>query len=257
MNQNFVNGMRKAGKLAALVLKHVIAQAKEGVSTNQLDLIADAFTLANGGTSACIGYKGYPKATCISLNGILCHGVPDETVLKSGDILNIDVTVKVGEYYGDTSASIGIGDISEEARAIISAAKGARDAGILAVRPYGRTGDIGHSSSSYIKKHYPQFLLNKDIGGHGIGKVFHDKPFVPAVGMFGTGETIKPWTCLTVEPIVCQTEDILAEKINPAEGHSSCGVLLFKAKYGLAAQFEHTILVTDTGYEILTEIKDN
>lgn len=253
MDKNFVDGMRKAGKLAARTLAHVSKFAVEGVTTNELDKIAHDFTLSNGGKNACLGYRGYPKSICTSLNEVLCHGVPDDTKLKSGDIINIDVTVLVNGYHGDTSLTLGIGDISEKARQIINAARGARDAGIRAVRPNGTTGDIGFVTSMFIKNNYPQFKLVEDIGGHGIGKIFHDEPFIPSVGRFGIGKPLRPWTCLTVEPIVWEDQGYKSEEISPLDGHDKCTVALFRGNGGLATQFEHTILVTNTGYEILTE----
>lgn len=250
----FIQGMRKAGKLAALTLEHTCSFAKEGVTTDELDKIAHDFTLSNGGTNACLGYRGYPKSICTSINEVLCHGLPDSTKLQSGDIVNIDVTVKVGPYHGDTSRTIAIGTVSEEARDIIRAAKGARDAGITAIRPRGRTGDIGYSTQVWIQNNFSQFKLVKDIGGHGIGKIFHDKPFVPAFGSFGFGEVLRPWTCITVEPIVWQGEFQEQLPIEPLAGMEKCAVTVIKANRGLSAQFEHTVLITHLGYEILTEL---
>jgi methionyl aminopeptidase len=247
MDRSFIAGMRKAGKLAARTLSHVIKHAKEGITTNELDQIASDFTLSNGGQNACLGYRGYPKSICTSLNEVLCHGVPDDTKLVSGDLINIDVTVSVNGYFGDTSATIGIGTISEEVGELIHAAYGARMAGIQAVRPFGRTGDIGFSTTNWIQSNYPGWSLVKDIGGHGIGKTFHMDPFVPSVGKFGQGFVLKPWTCITVEPIVWEDQGYIVESIPLSS------IQVYKGKDGLAAQFEHTILVTATGFEILTE----
>jgi methionyl aminopeptidase len=253
-NQEFVQGMRKAGKLAAKVLGHVCSFAKEGVTTLELDKIAHDYTLSQGGTNACLGYNGYPFSICTSPNEVLCHGIPDSAPLKAGDIINIDVTVKVGPYHGDTSRTIFIAPCpNETAHRIVNAAYGCRLAGINAIRPFGRTGDIGFATQTWLKTNYPDLGLVKDIGGHGIGKIFHDAPHIPAVGMFGTGDIIRPWTCITVEPIVWNGHSYVAEEIKPLEGHEKCSVQLFRATSGLAAQFEHTVLVTDTGFEILTE----
>jgi methionyl aminopeptidase len=253
MDTGFVQGMRKAGKLAARTLTHVAKFAVAGVTTQELDEIARDYILSNGGRSACLGYKGYPKHICTSVNEVLCHGVPDENVLKNGDILNIDVTVLVGIYHGDTSTTVAIGEVSKEASALITAAKGARDAGIKAVRPFGKTGDIGFATTSFLQKNYPLFSAVREIGGHGIGKIFHDKPFIPGFGSFGMGEQLKPWTCLTVEPIIWQNQGFEAEPITPLDGYDKCLIQLFRGNGGLATQFEHTVLVTATGHEILTE----
>jgi len=252
MDKEFVSGMRKAGKLAARTLAHTIKHAVAGVTTNDLDKIASDFTLSNGGTNACVGYGGYPKAICTSVNEVMCHGVPDDRFLVQDDTLNIDVTVKVGPYHGDCSATIGIGALPARAAAVIQAALEARDAGIRAIRPFGKTGDIGFATESLIYRKFPQFYLVKDIGGHGIGKIFHDHPFVPAHGKFGTGDVLKPWTCITVEPIVWENQGYKAVDIAPLPGHEKCKVKMYVCPKGLSAQFEHTVLVTDKGYEVLT-----
>jgi methionyl aminopeptidase len=253
LDKEFIVNMRKAGKLAARTLEHVCSYAKEGITTDELDKIAHDFTLSNGGKNACLGYKGYPKTICTSVNEVLCHGVPDDRKLVSGDIVNIDVTVKINGYHGDTSRTVGIGIISSEAAAIISAAKGARDAGISAVRPYCKTGDIGWTTHSWLTMNYPDFDIMQMLGGHGIGKIFHDHPHVPGHGMFGTGDLIQPWKCITVEPLVWQAKNYRELPITPIFGASICGITTVVADSGLAAQFEHTVLVTDSGHEILTE----
>jgi methionyl aminopeptidase len=247
--------MRKAGKLAALVLEQVCAAAKEGVTTNELDKLAHDITIANGGTNACLGYKGYPKSICTSVNEMLCHGVPNDEPLKNGDIVNIDVTVKVGPYHGDTSRTVAIGEVSTDAYALICAAREAMMAGIAAVRPNGFTGDIGNAISTFIKGNYPQFTVCRDIGGHGIGRVFHDKPFIPGFGDPRTGEKLKLWSCITVEPIVLWNVPKYGSRpIAPHKDHKECKVQEIVGTGGLAAQFEHTVLITVDGPEILTEI---
>lgn len=252
-----IQGMRKAGKLAALVLAHVCAHAKEGVTTNELDKIAHDFTIANGGTNACLGYKGYPKSLCTSVNEMLCHGVPNDVPLQSGDIVNIDVTVKVGPYHGDTSRTIGIGQISVDAARLIEAAHGAMMAGIRAVKPNCRTGDIGHATNMWLMQNYPDMRPCLEIGGHGIGRVFHDAPFIPSFGQQDAGEKIKLWSCITVEPIILLNVPAFhSHKIEPLKGHAECKVQEIKGTGGLAAQFEHTVLVTVDGCEILTEHPD-
>lgn len=255
-DQAFVDGMKKAGRLAAMVLEHTCSFAKDGVTTNELDKIAHDFTLKHGGTNACLGYKGYPKSICTSVNEMLCHGVPNDVRLKERDVINIDVTVKVGPYHGDTSRTFSIGTPSYENYQLILAAEGARNAGIRAIRPYGKTGDIGFAIQAYMAKNFPQFTICKDIGGHGIGKIFHDAPWIPPTGQFGHGEVIKPWTCITVEPIIMMNvPDYQQHPIAPLDGYDKCEVTEIKGTGGLAAQFEHTILVTDKGYEILTVTK--
>jgi methionyl aminopeptidase len=244
----FIVGMHKAGKLAGRLLAYLCSIAKAGMTTLELDQIAYDFTLSNGGTNACLGYRGYPNSICTSVNEVLCHGVPDNTPLKAGDILNIDVTVKVGPYHGDTSRTIFIAPCPDaEAHKLVTAAYLCQIAGMKAVRPMGRTGDIGFATQERLRIHHPEFFLIKDIGGHGIGKIFHDKPHIPAMGVYGTGDIIRPWTCITVEPIVADAPGHIVEAIPGSE------IQVFRGKGRLAAQFEHTLLITDTGYEILTE----
>lgn len=254
-DQAFIEGMRKAGKLAARVLDYTCKLAVAGVTTNDLDRMAHEYTIKNGGTNACLGYQGYPKSICTSINEVLCHGVPSGVKLKVGDIVNIDVTVKVGPYHGDTSRTVVIGQASVDALRVVEAAHGAMMAGIRAVRPHGRTGDIGHATQTWLRVNYPDMAVCKDIGGHGIGKIFHDTPHVPGVGMFGTGDVIRPWKCITVEPIVMLgVPEYHQHDIAPLDGHSKCNITEIKGTAGLAAQFEHTVLVTHLGYEILTEL---
>jgi methionyl aminopeptidase len=253
-DKNFVLNMKKAGKLAAKVLNEVVRHAKKGVTTNELDQIAYEHTLSLGAEAACLGYKGYPKTICTSINDILCHGVPDDTKLKDGDIINIDVTIRLPSgHHGDTSITVYIdGEEADSDKTqkleLISLAKQARDAGIAAVRPKGTVGDIGFMTYNAINKYKGKYAAAADIGGHGIGKKFHDHPFVPPTGTWGDGFILRPWTCITVEPIVVDGNPAYSShKIENSE------IVLFKTLSGKnACQFEHTVLVTDVGYEILT-----
>lgn len=232
--------------MAAQVLNHTGKFVKPGITTNELDLIADDFTKSIGGISACIGYHGYPKATCISVNEIVCHGLPSEYKIKEGDILNIDVTVKKDGFYGDTSKTVMVGQVAPNAADIVDAAYNAMMVGIQAVKPGGFTGDIGFETNKYVTRR--GYSTVKEIGGHGIGRVFHCDPFVPAFGKKGKGEKIIPWTCFTVEPMVNEGTDEFVEFSIP----NSDIKYYATADKKLSAQFEHTLLITDTGYEILT-----
>jgi methionyl aminopeptidase len=246
MSRNeFVQGMRKAGKLAAKTLQFALSLVQEGMATETLDMHVHDYITGLGVTPGPLNYKGFPKATCISVNEVLCHGIPDSTILKAGDIVNIDVTVIVNGYYGDCSATVPVGNCSEENLRLIEAAKAARDAGIKMVRPYGMTGDIGMASAAAANS--LGFKVAPNLGGHGIGKVFHMPPHIPSSGMFGTGDIIAPWTCITVEPIVVTNPIYETHKIPDSQIDFYTTV-----DKSPAAQFEHTILVTDKGYEILT-----
>ncbi len=238
--------MRVACKLAAKVLAYTGKFVKPGITTLELDKIADDYTLTLGGISACIGYHGYPKATCISPNQVVCHGLPGDYIIKEGDIVNIDVTVKKDGFFGDNSKTFMVGEVSPVAIDLVQTAYEAMMIGIEAITPKGWTGDIGFETNKFVTR--KGYSTIKEIGGHGIGRVFHSEPFVPAFGKKGKGEKLRPWTCFTVEPMVNEGTDEFIEKTI----HGS-SIKYYETLDGkLSAQFEHTILLTDTGYEILT-----
>jgi len=238
--------MKRVCKMAAQVLNHTAKFVKPGITTLELDRIADDYTRSIGGESACIGYHGYPNATCISVNQVVCHGLPSNYIVKDGDILNIDVTVKKDGFFGDTSKTCTVGHVSPTALDLVDAAYQAMMTGIAAVKPNGYTGDIGFETNKYVTRR--GYTTVKEIGGHGIGKIFHMDPFVPAFGKRGKGEKIIPWTCFTVEPMVNEGAEEFIEKSIP-----NSDIKYYETIDGkLSAQFEHTILITDTGYEILT-----
>jgi methionyl aminopeptidase len=241
--------MRNVCQLTAKVLEYTGKQIKPGMSTLELDKIADDYTLSLGAVSACIGYHGYPRSTCISLNQVVCHGLPNaETIIKEGDILNIDCSLKKDGFFGDTSRTFMVGNVKPEAKRLVQAAHDAMMIGIEVITPNGWTGDIGFETDKFVTR--KGYSTVKEIGGHGIGRVFHDAPFVPAFGKKGKGEKLRPWTCFTVEPMVNEgTEEFVEVAIKGST------IKYYETADGLlSAQFEHTILLTDTGYEILTLI---
>jgi methionyl aminopeptidase len=238
--------MRAAGKLAARTLEHAGKFVRAGITTNEIDKIVHDFTLSHGAVPAPLGYNGYPKSVCTSVNSCICHGLPDDTVLKDGDIVNIDVTCILDGFYGDTSRTYFVGNVSGAARDLTECAESAMWKGIEEVTPYATTGDIGFAINKLVTKR--GYFVVKEIGGHGIGKVFHDDPFVPSYGKKGRGPKLQPWCCITVEPMVNQTEADLEEFDIPG----STIKFYHTADRSLSAQFEHTILVTPQGYEIMT-----
>jgi methionyl aminopeptidase len=243
---NEIRLMEKAGQLAARTLVHVGKYVREGITTNELDKIAHDFTLTNGATPAPLGYHGFPKSICTSINHCICHGLPDETKLKLGDIINIDVTVIKDGYHGDTSAMFFVGDVSDKARDICDAAFEAMNKGIEQVAPGATMGDIGFAINKLATKR--GYWVVREIGGHGIGKVFHDDPWVPSYGKKGKGVKLPPWICITVEPMLNVTAAPLKE-------FSIAGSSIKYYETGdktLSAQYEHTVLVTDKGHQILT-----
>jgi methionyl aminopeptidase len=238
--------MRAAGRLAAQTLDMIAKYIKAGMTTDELNKIVHEFTLSNGAIPAPLGYHGFPKSVCTSVNAVICHGVPDQTVLKDGDIINVDVTCIKDGFFGDTSRTYFVGEVSEQAKRITDVAEKAMWKGIEEVRPFASTGDIGFEINKYVTKN--GFWVVRDIGGHGIGKKFHDDPFVPSYGKKGRGPKLMPWCCITVEPMVNESDAELEEFDIPGS----------EIKYyltgdrTLSAQFEHTVLITDSGHEILT-----
>lgn len=241
-----IKTMKKACRIAADTLNYLEKYVKAGVTSNEIDLLANDFIKTQGAISACINYHGYPKYTCISINDMICHGLPDDTALKDGDIVNVDVTALYQGFFGDTSRMYKIGQVSPEAAHLIEVADQARQIGIESIKPHGVTGDIGFEINKYVTRQ--GYTTVKEIGGHGIGRIFHTDPFVPSFGKKGKGERLKPFHCITVEPMVNQGVDELIEIDIPGST-----VKAYKTLDGkLSAQFEHTVLITDTGYEILT-----
>jgi len=246
LNKEEIKKMEAACKHAARTLEYVAKFVKEGITTDELDKIVHDYTLSTGAIPACLGYHGYPKTICTSINQVVCHGLPDSTKLKEGDIINIDVTSKLHGFYGDTSATFMVGNVGDKARDIVEVAMMARDKGIEAITPYGFTGDIGFETHKFVTRR--GYSTVKEIGGHGVGRNFHEEPFVPAWGKKGKGDKLIPWQCITVEPMINEGTDEFVEIAIPGST-----IKYYETADGLlSAQFEHTILVTDTGYEILT-----
>ncbi len=245
---SFIKGMEKAGRLAAETLKYAESLIRIGISTNEIDQAVLDFILTRGAKAGPLGYHGYPKATCTSVNDVICHGLPNEYKLKNGDIINVDVTPVLEGFFGDTSGTFFVGDVSEKAKDITDCAKNAMLEGIKVITPQGTTGDIGFAINKYVTRR--GYATVKEIGGHGIGRKFHDDPFVPSFGKKGKGDRLKPYTCITVEPMVNENDKPLKEFAIP-----DSSIMYYSTADGtLSAQFEHTILITDTGYEILTQI---
>ncbi len=246
LNKDEIKKIQCVCRLAAETLAYAGKFVKAGITTNEIDQIVYDYTLKNNANPACLGYHGYPKTICASVNQVICHGLPDATVLKDGDIINLDITSEKDGFFGDCSATFFVGNVTEVAKNLVQAAREARDIGIEAIRPNGTTGDIGFAIDKYVTR--KGYTTVKEIGGHGIGRKFHDEPFVPSYGKRGRGDVLVPWTCLTVEPMV--NEGVAA--IKEIDISNSTIKYYITADKKLSAQFEHTILITDTGYEILT-----
>lgn len=245
--QTFIKGMQKAGKLAAETLIHIKKFIQPGLSTLEIDQIVHDYTLSAGATPAPLGYHGFPKSVCTSVNECICHGVPRaDEILKAGDIINVDVTCILDGYFGDTSATFYVGEVSPAAKRVTECAYHSMHQGIQQVAAGATVGDIGFAINKYVSR--KGFYVVEEIGGHGIGRTFHDEPFVPSIGKKGKGYQLKPWTCITVEPMVNETAAATVEFSIPG---STIKYYETKDKC-LSAQFEHTVLITDTGYEIMT-----
>ncbi len=241
-----IKKMRAAGRLAARTLEHVEKYIRAGIVTDEINAIVHEYTLSNGAKPAPLGYHGFPKSVCTSVNSCICHGVPGDEKLKDGDIINVDVTCILDGFYGDTSKTYFVGEVSDAAKDLTDCALNAMLKGIEEVKPFATTGDIGFAINKYVTKR--GYHVVREIGGHGIGKTFHDDPFVPSYGKKGRGPKLQPWCCITVEPMVNQTDLPFDEFDIP----SSDIKYYLTGDRTLSAQFEHTVLVTDRGYEIMT-----
>ena len=236
------DGMRRAGKLGAEVLDFITPHVKPGVTTGELDTLCHDFILAHGAIPAPLGYRGFPKSICTSVNHVVCHGIPGDKRLQDGDILNIDVTVIVDGWHGDTSRMFYIGDVGVKARRLVDVTYEAMMRGIEVVRPGATTGDIGHAIQSFVEP--LRFSVVRDFCGHGVGKVFHDQPSILHYGEPGEGIELREGMFFTVEPMINAGRydvKVLAD-----------GWTAVTKDRSLSAQFEHTVGVTADGYEIFT-----
>lgn len=243
-----IEGIRKSSKLAGMTLKMIEPHIKEGVSTGQLDKLMDEYMRDNGAIPATLGYHGYPKSSCISLNEVVCHGIPSYTeIIKPGDILNIDVTTILNGYYGDTNKMFTVGDVGERAINLIDATFHALNLGIQQVAPGKRFGNIGYAISRYVQM--KGYSVVYEFCGHGVGIDFHEDPQVEHIARKNTGDIMRPGMIFTIEPMI--NEGKARTKIDRFDGWTARTV-----DGKLSAQFEHTILVTETGFEVLTEVEN-
>jgi len=238
--------MRVAGRLAAEVLRVVAPHVKAGASTAELDRICHDYIVdVQQAIPANIGYRGFPASVCTSVNNVICHGIPSAAkLLKDGDILNIDVTVIKDGFHGDTSRMYIVGEPGVLARRLIDVTREAMWRGIRAVKPGATLGDVGHAIQSYVEAE--RFSVVREYCGHGIGRVYHDEPQVLHYGRPGEGLTLQKGMTFTVEPMV-----------NAGARHTRLmpdGWTVVTKDRSLSAQWEHTILVTDDGVEVLTRV---
>lgn len=238
-----IEKMRVAGRLAAEVLDMIAPHVVPGVTTQELDRICHDFIVnEQKAVPAPLNYHGFPKSICTSINHQVCHGIPSDKALKKGDIVNVDITVIKDGYHGDTSMMFFVGPPSVRAERLVNVAHECLLAGIRMVKPGVRLGDIGHAIQQLAESN--NFSVVREYCGHGIGRDFHEDPQVLHYGMPGTGMTLKAGMTFTIEPMINAGKRQV--KLLPD------GWTVVTKDRGLSAQWEHTILVTDTGYEVLT-----
>ncbi len=239
-----IEGMRASGKITRDILDMLTDEIKEGVSTQKIDDLVREYTYDHNAIPATLNYKGFPKSCCTSINECVCHGIPDSNrILKDGDIINVDVTTILNGYYADSSRMYSVGTLSENAANIVRVAKECLDIGIEQVKPYSRLNNIGDAIEEHAKKH--GYSVVRDLCGHGVGKEFHEEPEILHYAQPNRkGILLVPGMTFTIEPML-------------NEGTHKCkflrdGWTVETADKKLSAQWEHTLVVTDEGYEILT-----
>jgi len=238
-----IEKMRVAGRLAAQVLEMIEPHVQIGVTTNELDAICHKYIVEEqDAIPAPLNYHGFPKSICTSLNHQVCHGIPSEKKLKKGDIMNIDITVIKNGYHGDTSQMFTVGEASTLAKRLINTSRDCMMMGIALVKPGAKLGDIGHIIQQHAEKNH--FSVVREYCGHGIGKEFHEAPQVLHYGEHGTGMVLKEGMTFTIEPMINAGKK--GVKLLPDDW------TVVTHDHKLSAQWEHTILVTADGHEILT-----
>lgn len=239
-----IEGIRKSAKINNGLLDLVSENIKEGMTTEEIDKLAYEFTITHGGIPATLNYDGFPKSICTSINDEVCHGIPSEDViLKNGDIINVDATTILNGYYSDASRMFMIGQVSNEARKIVEITKECLNKGIEAVKPWGFLGDIGAAIQEYAESN--GYSVVRDFGGHGVGLNIHEDPFVFHIGTRGTDMILAPGMVFTIEPMINGgSHEIFIDEDNGWTASTADG--------SLSAQWEHTILVTEGGIEIIS-----
>lgn len=240
-----IEGIRKSGAINNGVLDLVASKIKAGMSTADIDKLVYDYTTEHGAIPAPLNYEGFPKSVCTSINNEVCHGIPDESIiLQDGDIVNVDVSTILDGYYSDASRMFMIGEVSEDAKKLVTVARECMIKGIEAIKPWGFLGDIGAACGEHANKN--GYSVVRALGGHGVGNEFHEDPFVPHIGEKGTGMLLVPGMVLTVEPMINEgTYDVFVDEVNEWT--------IYTADDKLSAQWEHTVLITETGVEILAK----
>lgn len=238
-----IQGIKEAGIINTKVLDYVEQHIRVGMSTEEIDQLVAQKTKELGGICAPLGYEGFPKSVCTSINDQVCHGIPDvHTILKNGDIINVDCTTIYKGYYADASRMFLIGDVDEEAKRLVKVTKECLDLAVQKLKPFSRLRDIGF----YIEKHAKQngFSVVHEIGGHGVGNGFHEEPFIYHYGIKNTGMVLFPGMVFTIEPMINEgSRKVFLDAENNWTIYTDDG--------GWSSQFEYTVLITETGVQIL------
>lgn len=240
-----IEAIKKSAALNTAVLDYVEEHIKAGMSTADIDKLVYDYTTAHGGIPAPLGYEGFPKSVCTSLNNEICHGIPDEAIiLEDGDIVNVDVSTILDGYYSDASRMFAIGKISPEAARLLKVTEECVKRGLAAAKPWGHLGDIAHAINSHAQAN--GYSVVEDIGGHGIGLEFHEEPFVSYVTPKGSEMVLVPGMMFTIEPMINEgSPDFFIDEDN--------GWTVYTEDDGLSAQIEYMVLVTEDDVEVLTK----
>ncbi len=239
-----IDALRAAGKLAAGLLNAVCKEVRVGVATDFLDQVGADFIKSHGAKPAFLGYRGYPKTICISVNDEVVHGIPSARKLADGDIVGIDVGVLLNGWYGDTARTVAVGNISPEAQRLLDVSKASLERSMEAARTGNRLGDISNAMQSVVEA--AKFNVVRDYGGHGIGRALHEDPHVPCLGKPGTGIRLVPGMVLALE--------VMANAGTHAIDHKADGWTVVTKDGSFSAHFEHTVAITSSGTEVITQI---
>lgn len=240
-----IEAIRKSADLNTAVLDHVAAHIHAGMSTEEIDKLVYDFTTAHGGIPAPLGYEGFPKSVCTSINNEICHGIPDENIiLQEGDIINVDVSTILNGYFSDASRMFCIGNVSERAKKIVRVVEECVELGLAQAKPWNHLGDIAYAINTHAQAN--GYSVVEDIGGHGIGLEFHEDPFVSYVTPKGSEMVLVPGMMFTIEPMINEgSPDFFVDEDN--------GWTVYTEDDGLSAQIEYMVLITEDGAEILTK----
>lgn len=240
-----IEEIKKSAALNTAVLDHIAKHIHAGMSTAEIDKLVYDYTTEHGGIPAPLGYDGFPKSVCTSINNEVCHGIPDENIiLEEGDIINVDVSTILNGYYSDASRMFAIGELSDRAKKILKVTEECVELGLAAAKPWGHLGDIADAINSHAQAN--GYSVVEDIGGHGIGLEFHEEPFVSYVTEKGTEMVLVPGMMFTIEPMINEgSPDFFVDEDNGWTVHTEDD--------GLSAQIEYMVLVTETGIEVLTK----